>query len=297
MSLPLATGPGRPAAAAIVPILAFLVPMAAYLFTLAPSLYPGDSQEFIAASHVLGVPHPPGYPHYVMLGNLAARLFPFGNIAFRVNLLSAIGGAAATSVLSLIVFLLTGRFIASLAAALLLAFSSDFWAQTGSAEVYTIEVFPFLLLIYLGMKSAPPLDDPGKDATPDRVTLHLASFIFGYATGIHYFILFAIPGGLVLLAERSGWKNIGKSFATMTFCAIAGWLLFLLLPLRALAHPAINWGETFHSGRPTPAAPEINFPGFAFFSGRVIWWYYAEASGPLGSCHSSSRGGCFSEGC
>lgn len=224
----------------------FLVAAGAYLFTMAPSIYPGDSPEFTAAAHVLGIPHPPGYAHYVFLGNLAVRLIPFGNVAFRLNLLSVIGAAMTAALVSLLIFRWTARFVPALAGGLLLAFSKDFWAQSGSAEVYTVLPLFLILLIHISLGGSIFRTDDGEAAssTP-RFVLCMASFVWGYATGIHYFILFALPGGLLLLGGRYGWKTVGRSLGVMTLCAAAGWSLFLLIPVRSIVSPPLNWGETF----------------------------------------------------
>ncbi len=231
--------------AAIVALVPFVAAMAAFSFTVAPSIYPGDSPEFTAAAHVLGVPHPPGYPHYVVLGKIAGFL-PLGNAAFRLNLLSALGTAAASSVFALLAFRLTGLASASVLGAVLMAFSADVWAQSGSAEVYTLHVLGLLLLLSLAERvppAPPPIDGPER-SRHDRHLLFSAAFLFGFTLGIHYFILFALPGIAFLFTRRMGWKTVAVSIPPATLCALAGWSLFLLLPLRASTGPPLNWGET-----------------------------------------------------
>ena len=51
-----------------------------YILTLAPSVMPGDYAEFQMSAAVLGVPHPTGYPFYIMLSKLFT-LLPFGDVA------------------------------------------------------------------------------------------------------------------------------------------------------------------------------------------------------------------------
>ncbi len=68
-----------------------------YGLTLAPSVMPGDYAEFQFSAAVLGVPHPTGYPLYVLLGKLFTML-PFGDVAYRVNLSSAVYMAGAVGV-------------------------------------------------------------------------------------------------------------------------------------------------------------------------------------------------------
>ncbi|HUT25159.1 MAG TPA: DUF2723 domain-containing protein, partial [Sumerlaeia bacterium] len=56
-----------------------------YTRTLAPTVTAEDSGELIAAAHCLGVPHPPGYPTFTVVGHLFSRL-PFRpSVAWRVN--------------------------------------------------------------------------------------------------------------------------------------------------------------------------------------------------------------------
>ena len=79
-------------------ILIFFTNFFVYLKTLTPTVYVGDSGELIAAAASLGIPHPPGYPLFVYLGKLFCLIFPFGSIAFRLNLMSAFFAAAAALV-------------------------------------------------------------------------------------------------------------------------------------------------------------------------------------------------------
>ena len=60
-----------------------------------------DSGEFIATSYILGVPHPPGSPLYLIIGRVFSML-PFNtDIAFRVNLISPVVSALAVMYLYL----------------------------------------------------------------------------------------------------------------------------------------------------------------------------------------------------
>ena len=63
------------------------------------TIYVGDSGELVAAVFTLGIPHPSGYPLYVLLGKLWTVAVPFGSIAFRMSLFSATCAAAACTVL------------------------------------------------------------------------------------------------------------------------------------------------------------------------------------------------------
>ena len=73
-----------------------------YLHTMAPTVFPLDSAELATAAVSLGIVHGPGYPVYLLLAHLFTYL-PVGDIAYRVNLLSAFASA---STVFLLVYLL-----------------------------------------------------------------------------------------------------------------------------------------------------------------------------------------------
>jgi hypothetical protein len=82
--------------------LVFLAALLVYIWTLAPTVTLVDSGELIVAARFLGVAHPPGFPLYMMLAHLAS-LIPIGNIAVRVNFVSAFFAALACAMLAVVV--------------------------------------------------------------------------------------------------------------------------------------------------------------------------------------------------
>src|SRR5213593_4085674 len=75
-----------------------LAVFAIYALGACRSIYVGDSGELVTAVHLLGIPHPSGYPLYVLLGKLWTVLVPAGSIAFRMSLFSAAAGATACGI-------------------------------------------------------------------------------------------------------------------------------------------------------------------------------------------------------
>jgi len=152
-----------------------------YVITATPGLYWMDSGELTAAGYGLGVAHPPGFAGYTLLAK-AATLLPFGSIAFRVVLLSALCGALTVALvfwLALRLALMLGAServaqAGSVAAALVLGLSHTFWRQATVAEVYT----PSLLIVAVsGLLLLSALERPG-----GRLALALA-FVAGLAVG------------------------------------------------------------------------------------------------------------------
>ena len=73
----------------------FLLLFAVYLTTLLPGLGgTEDTPKFQYIGAVLGTAHDPGYPLYTLLTHAWSRL-PLGTLAYRINVFSAIWGAAA----------------------------------------------------------------------------------------------------------------------------------------------------------------------------------------------------------
>ena len=84
---------------AILAFLCFVGGLVLYVRTLAPGLLRDDSAEFQTLAYTLGMTHPTGYPVYLLLAKLFTLLVPVRDIAYRVNLLSAVLAALALSIL------------------------------------------------------------------------------------------------------------------------------------------------------------------------------------------------------
>jgi len=124
-----------------------VVSLAVYLVSLLPGVgYSGDTAKWQFLGVVGGVPHATGYPLYVALDQVWVRVIPFGSIAWRVNLLSAVLGAATVAVLFVVLRQMGLRREVALATALLFALSQTFWTQAVVAEVYTLHLL-FLVTV------------------------------------------------------------------------------------------------------------------------------------------------------
>lgn len=124
-----------------------LLALAVYLRSLLPGVgYSGDTAKWQFLGVVGGVPHATGYPLYMALDQLWVRVVPFGSLAWRVNLLSAVLGAAAVAGLFVLLRVLEVRRGVAVASALLFAVSRTFWSQAVVAEVYTLHIL-FLVTV------------------------------------------------------------------------------------------------------------------------------------------------------
>ncbi len=203
---------------------------------VSPWIYGGDTGELIASSHLLGVPHAPGYPTYVVIGKAAQVLVPFGNLSLRSNYLSA---ALAASSLVMVYWLFQKVFKKNafsweaLAAATILGLSPIFVDQALSAEVFTLN-FVFFLGVLLCLTRSEPQG------------FIAASFIFGLGMGNHHTLMAATP-----FLAWAFWKEAHslKTFFHAGLFFTLGLTVYLILPLRAHAGPAVNFGDPETWGR------------------------------------------------
>ena len=220
---------------------------ALYALTLAPSTAFWDTSEYIATAHILGIPHPPGNPLFVVLARAwEVLLSPFGlSVAVRINLFSAFMGAAAHAfwflladrILAAYSLNRTFRLIGASAAVLISATAFTVWNQSNVNEkVYTVSLFTIALLSWLAFHWRDNLGR-GKD---DNLLL-LMVFILALSVGNHLMAFLAAPALLlyVLLVDPRTLVN-WKLYPPMVLLAVLGLSIHLFLPIRAGLDPVIN---------------------------------------------------------
>ena len=198
-----------------------------YLWTLAPGLVRGDGAELQYTLATRGVAHPTGYPLYTLLGWLWTKLIPFGSVAWRINLLSAVCGAGAVALVYGIVYRLTRRIVPALAGGLFLALSPTFWTLSSVTEVYTLHALFVAAVLYLLLA--------WRDAGSHRFRLLvLIAFIYGLSLSHHRTMLLLAPAMLlfVLLVERPsrspGWvQRLTRRSLALVIAFVAGLLPYI----------------------------------------------------------------------
>jgi hypothetical protein len=213
-----------------------------YVFCLFPTVGGGDSGELVAAAATLGVAHPPGYPLYTLLGHLFSFL-PWGSVAWRINLFSAVSSVGACWFLFLSLQKINKNQFSALIAVGLYAFSPLIWRYSEVAEVFSLNNFFATVLIYLFVS-----------ATLEIKNKYLYSFYFvsGLALSHHHTILFVIIPLLFSLewtrAQTLNWGPRERRFFQKVLLKMLigglGLLPYLYLVLRARQVPLITWGDT-----------------------------------------------------
>lgn len=226
----------------ILPWFVWLGALILYSLTAAPSIVAlfDDSLEFQLVGPTFAIAHPTGYPLYTLLGGLWSRgLFPFGNWAWRMNLFSALSGAAAVAVLFLLARRLSRSNWAGLAAAVTFALGPVWWSQTTIAEVYALHGLFVATILYVAVRlpiqerhNGQPHNDGGTQRSTPRLTpLFL---LLGLALTHHRTTLLLLPGlALYLLWTIPGVWRPRRAWGRWAVGLLLPLLLYLYIPVRA----------------------------------------------------------------
>jgi len=215
-----------PLTAGVMALAAFLL----YMRTLGPSVTCifCDSLEFQLVTYRLGIAHPTGYPLYTLLGKLFTIL-PLGDVAYRVNLMSAFFGALTVALLYLTMRLALRFRLPAVLGALVFALSPVFWSQAVMAEVYTLNsaFVALTLFLLLRWKEA---EEEGKGAS-----LRPLALAYGFSLTHHRTMLLLAPAmaAFILWIDRGLFKR-GREWARLASLFLAPLLLYLYIPIRGV---------------------------------------------------------------
>ena len=186
-----------------------------YYLTLAPELTLEDSGELATGSYYAGIPHPPGYPVWTVYTWLWTVLIPFKNVAWRVSLGEAAGGALAAGLLALLVSrgssllmegiedlkAMSGKWenaicvVSGFVAGMLIGFNGFMWSQCVIVEVYAFSVASLMVVLCFLLRWI--------YAPHQRRYLYLALFMHGICFTNHQTLIVAAMGIEVAIAAAN----------------------------------------------------------------------------------------------
>ena len=216
--------------------LSFLIPLVIYILTMAPTTSFWDCGEYIATSRILGVPHPPGSPLYLLLGNVFSNLPIFQDIGARVNLISPISSAFSVMFLYLIIVYLIEEYrgktkslsdimityCSAFIGALTFAVTDSHWFNAVEAEVYSVSTFFTAIVAWMILKW-------NRDANNSWNIKYLLIivYMFGLAIGVHLLNLLTLPFVALIIY----FKKFKYSLKTFIITIIATLLSFVIIYL------------------------------------------------------------------
>ncbi|XP_053142782.1 transmembrane protein 260 isoform X2 [Hemicordylus capensis] len=214
---------------------------ALYVSALPHSAPGGDSGELITAAYELGVAHPPGYPLFTILAKLAIELLPFGSVAYRVNLLCALLGAAAAGYLFYTVSRLSGTHAAGIFAVGMFSFSRLTWQWSIAVEVFSLNN------LFVGLLMALSVHFEGATSAKERSKIcKIGAFCCGLSLcNQHTIVVYVACVALWVFSRlfRERELTVGHMLK-LSFCFLAGCLPYLYLPASSYLNKARwTWGD------------------------------------------------------
>lgn len=222
-----------------------IVAVAMYLKTVAPTISFWDCGEFVATSVIFGIPHPPGSPVFTIIGRVFA-VIPFAqDLAYRVNLVSALSSAASVFLAYLITTRIIGywydgkgstwdrigMYVGGVVGSLCMAFNRTFWTNAVEAEVYGLTMVVFMLVFYLLLI----WHSRHEKSSADRILL-LIVYLAVLGSGIHMSAYVIMPAGLIFA------MMVDKRLRTdLRFWILSILLLTILLNLKWFLFGVAGW--------------------------------------------------------
>ncbi len=221
-----------------------------YFKTTAPTVVFWDVGEFLATSYILGIPHPPGTPLYVILGKFMTLLpLPMASLfkllsggepvepVLRITLISITSGAFTAGFVYLITVKVIEKWniakkyqkeipailphLAGIVGALLGAFARTVWMNSIEAETYTPSVFTIALVVWVILNWWENIKDPKSI----RYIL-FALYVAFLSSGIHLMALIILPVVFVFVLIMHpklilDWEFLAVTAATFLLIALS----------------------------------------------------------------------------
>ncbi len=201
----------------------FALVLLIYLLTLAPTTAFWDASEYIAAARVLGIPHPPGNPLFVVLAHVFGLLPLAESYAVRINMFAAVTSAGA----AVFWFLVAERWLrgivpnrwarygAAMGGALVGATSWTVWNQSVVNEkVYTVSLLSIALVMWLVVRWGDDAPGPHRDRW-----LVLIAYVLALTATNHLMGFLALPA-LGIYVLWTDWRVAVQPRAIVTFYAL-----------------------------------------------------------------------------
>lgn len=215
----------------------FLTSFSIFSLTLNPSIFPGDSTEFVTAIAVSGVAHPPGYPLLLILGKIFS-LIPFISFPVKLNLLSATASALTAVFCCRSIRLLTNSTIGALIGAGLLISSSSFWLYAEVLEAFSLNALFISIFIW---QSIVFIKNPSKNKALFLV------FILALNASNHHTAALLLPALIALLWVNRKKINPGYKFlATVVAISFLGLFPYVYIVFLAQNNPLLNWDNAIN---------------------------------------------------
>ena len=252
--------------------LCFIIAAVTYCLTVEPSASFWDCPEFILSGNKLEIGHPPGAPFFMLTANFFSLFASPENVAYMVNIMSAILSAAGIMFLFWSITHLVRKLIVTkgseittsqivtiigsgLVGALAYTWSDTYWFSAVEGEVYGYSSLFTAVVFWLILKWEDNADAPHSDRW-----LILIAYLVGLSIGVHLLNLLCIPA-IVLVAYYKKAPNANLKGSLM---ALALSMVLVAAVLYGIVPGVVKvggWFELFF----------VNTLGMPFNTGLIIY--------------------------
>ncbi|HEX2897895.1 MAG TPA: DUF2723 domain-containing protein, partial [candidate division Zixibacteria bacterium] len=231
---------------AFIAIAVYLISFIVYALTVQRSVPFWDCGEFIACSYILGIPHPPGTPLFILIGRIFS-IIPFvEDIAYRINYISVISSAFTAMFSYILTVRVVGYFfgpekdqfanrliayVGGFAGGLFVAFSNTNWSNSVEAEVYGLALALTVMIVWLTVKY---FEDRGSvRASRDMILVFYLALL---GVGLHMTVFIVVPVVAIFFILK-------KEATPRDWALVCGFILAELLLIFLLAGTDVNIEE------------------------------------------------------
>ncbi len=222
-------------------IIATLCALIVYSITAKPDIVGGDPGEFQFVPWVLGIPHHTGYPLYTLAGWAWSQV-PFGSVAYRMNLFSALTGSVAVGFAAYIASRLSERLTAQPIAragiglvaglALLVAPIQWQWATIAGVRAGAVAEVGWMLAAAIGALAVV--------SSPDLFGRRLIWLALAVGVGLahHRSGVLALPGiAMAIVSVPSFWRLSRRVLIIAFGLVVLPLITYAYLPIRGSQGP------------------------------------------------------------
>jgi hypothetical protein len=217
----------------------------------------GDPSEYTFVAHILGIAHPPGYAFITLLGKLLQTIVPFGEISWRMHLLSVIAATAAAGLVYAIINTIARSIkwqafnqadlqlgtLAALFGAFTVATGTDFWQHAihANPHIITATFLAANLFILTRWWQAVRERTPAGNKFPNHPAQRWL-FALGFSAGLgithHPLTAFSLPAyAIFILVVQPTILRDWKTILMVIASALLGLSLWLYFPIRSSMGP------------------------------------------------------------
>ena len=226
-----------------------------YLHNLTRDIYSGDVGDLVTAAVVHGVPHPTGYPLFTLLGFILSKIPLLIPPVTKVGLISVFASLVGLFILYKYSFKITKSIFLSLLTVSILAFSYLFWLHSELPEVFALNNFFVILILYFAIR----FHENGK-----LKDLYILTFLVFLSLTHHHTILLLFPSvGFIVLTKLPLLFKNKTTIPKLLIITIVGLLPYIYVPIAAFTNPVINWDNVVNLNNFISLILRQDYGGFA----------------------------------